>query len=256
MGTKNFKKGSNDNDIFRLIKTSCSFVWLGLLFVFIRGFFFLPELKDLIHEHTRNKKHENTRNEDHEKTQRTSIQDMPKYIAFLRAINVGGHTVKMDQLRKLFEELGFSNVETFIASGNVIFDSAFKSTPTLEKKIESFLHKSLGYPVATFLRTPDELASASRYKPFPKLKADAGHTIYIGFMSGEPEKESQTKLIAAATEIDAFHVHGREIYWLCRAKKFSESTFSGARLEKTLGRATTLRNSTTVRKLVDKYAPA
>nr|AIA12284.1 Protein of unknown function (DUF1697) [uncultured bacterium] len=180
---------------------------------------------------------------------------MPKYIAFLRAINVGGHTVKMDQLRGLFEKLGFTNVETFIASGNVIFDSSSKSAATLEKKIESFLHQSLGYPVATFLRTPAELANVSCYKPFAKMKDVAGHTIYIGFMSGEPEKESQAKLIAAATEIDAFHVHGRELYWLCRAKRFSDTPFSGARLEKTLGRATTLRNSTTVRKLVDKYAP-
>ncbi|MBA3354552.1 MAG: DUF1697 domain-containing protein [Pyrinomonadaceae bacterium] len=48
---------------------------------------------------------------------------MPKYVAFLRAINVGGHIVKMDHLRQLFEALGFSNVDTFITSGNVIFDS-------------------------------------------------------------------------------------------------------------------------------------
>jgi uncharacterized protein (DUF1697 family) len=46
---------------------------------------------------------------------------MPKYVAFLRAINVGGHTVKMDHLRRLFEALGFTNVETFIASSDVVF---------------------------------------------------------------------------------------------------------------------------------------
>jgi uncharacterized protein (DUF1697 family) len=57
---------------------------------------------------------------------------MPKYVAFLRAINVGGHTVKMDHLRRLFEALEFDNVETFIASGNVIFDSASKSTKAFE----------------------------------------------------------------------------------------------------------------------------
>ena len=51
---------------------------------------------------------------------------MTRYIAFLRAINVGGHTVKMAELKRLFEALGFTNVETFIASGNVIFDSSAK----------------------------------------------------------------------------------------------------------------------------------
>ncbi|HXW01123.1 MAG TPA: DUF1697 domain-containing protein, partial [Anaerolineae bacterium] len=56
------------------------------------------------------------------------INTLPKYIAFLRAINVGGHTVKMDYLRRLFEEMGFSKVETFIASGNVIFEAVAKST--------------------------------------------------------------------------------------------------------------------------------
>jgi uncharacterized protein (DUF1697 family) len=176
---------------------------------------------------------------------------MPKYIAFLRAINVGGHVVKMDQLRRLFEQLGFSNVETFIASGNVIFDSPSKSSAALEKKIESSLQKSLGYPVATFLRTPAEVARIANYKPFPKLPDDA--VVYVGFMDNEPDKKSQADLLAAATADDKFHVNGREVYWFIHTK-FSESQFTGAKLEKLLGQATTLRNSTTVRKLAAKYS--
>ena len=78
---------------------------------------------------------------------------MTKYIAFLRSINVGGHTVKMDHLSKLFKALGFSSVETFIASGNVIFETTAKGTTILEKKIKEHLKKSLGYEVDTFLRT-------------------------------------------------------------------------------------------------------
>jgi uncharacterized protein (DUF1697 family) len=175
---------------------------------------------------------------------------MPKYIAFLRAINVGGHTVKMDQLKKLFEALGFTNVETFIASGNVIFDSPSKSTAALQKKIETFLEKSLGYKVATFLRTPAELAAIVNHEPFGKTE----HTIYIGFMGDEPEKPATAKLVSSATPLDEFHVNGREVFWLCRAKLFSESQFNGARLEKILGRAATLRNTTTVRKLAAKYS--
>ena len=73
-----------------------------------------------------------------------------KYVAFLRAINVGGHTVKMDHLRNLFESMGFANVETFIASGNVIFDSKTKSTAALEMEIENQLQAALGYEVRRF----------------------------------------------------------------------------------------------------------
>lgn len=178
---------------------------------------------------------------------------MPKYIAFLRAINVGGHTVKMDHLRRLFEEMGFSNVETFIASGNVIFDSASKNTKTLERKIEESLQKALGYKVATFIRTPKELAAVADYKPFEAsdLEAD-GNALYIAFVADAPDDETKQKLLSCVTDTDEFHVNGREVYWLCRTK-ISDSRFSGASLEKTLRRQATMRNSTTVRKLASKY---
>ena len=179
---------------------------------------------------------------------------MPKYVAFLRAINVGGHTVKMDDLRHLFGALGFSNVETFIASGNVIFDSASQKTQALEKKIADYLEETLGYKVATFVRLTSELTDIACYKPFAdaELKAE-GRTLYIGFMASAPTDEASEKLLSCATEVDAFHVNGREVYWLCR-RKFSESKFSGALLEKTLGMQATLRNLNTVKKLAAKYS--
>src|ERR1700730_6560978 len=107
---------------------------------------------------------------------------MPKYVAFLRAINVGGHTVKMDHLRGLFEAIGFANVETFIASGNVIFDAKSRNTLALERKIEKHLQETLGYKVATFVRATTELAEVAAYKPFDdsELAAD-GNVVYIGF---------------------------------------------------------------------------
>jgi len=179
---------------------------------------------------------------------------MPKYIAFLRAINVGGHTVKMDHLRDLFAALGFRNVETFIASGNVIFDSTSKNTRALEQKIESCLQESLGYEVATFVRSTSELRDVAEYQPFPDLELGAaGHVVYIGFMAAEPSDTAKEKLLSLATKIDDFHLKGREVYWLCRAK-FSESGVSGALLAKTLGMPATLRNSTTVKKITAKYS--
>ena len=78
---------------------------------------------------------------------------MAKYIAFLRAINVGGRTIKMDHLRTLFAQMGFADVATFIASGNVIFDSPETDTVVLERTIEDGLQDMLGYRVDTFIRT-------------------------------------------------------------------------------------------------------
>ena len=91
---------------------------------------------------------------------------MPRYITFLRAINVGGHIVKMEYLETLFEELGFSNVETFIASGNVIFESSSKDTKALEQTIEKHLLEKLGYAVTTFIRTDLQVSEIASYKPF------------------------------------------------------------------------------------------
>ena len=178
---------------------------------------------------------------------------MPKYVAFLRAINVGGHTVKMGHLRALFEALGFSNVETFIASGNVIFDSKVKSTRALEKKIESFLQETLGYAVATFIRSIVEVTTIANYQPFDAadLKAES-NVLYIAFLPDSPGAEAIQKLLSFATEDDELHVFGREVYWL-RRKKISESKFSGALLEKTLGMPATFRNSTTVKRIGSKY---
>ncbi len=93
---------------------------------------------------------------------------MSRYIAFLRAINVGGHTVKMEYLRQLFESFGFSEVETFIASGNVIFRTTAKDTTALESEIASGLQNALGYEVATFIRTDAELVQITAYQAFPQ----------------------------------------------------------------------------------------
>lgn len=177
---------------------------------------------------------------------------MPKYVAFLRAINVGGRTVKMDHLRSLFEAMGFSNVETFIASGNVIFDSKSKSTKALESKIERNLLDILGYKVATFIRSISELAAVARYKPFHDSDA-RGNVLYIGFVADRPDDESKQRLLSFTTKVDDYHINGREVYWLYRTK-LGASDFPGVKFEKTLGMPATLRNSNTVVKIALKYS--
>jgi len=176
---------------------------------------------------------------------------MTVYIAFLRAINVGGHTVKMEHLRGLFEQVGFSGVETFIASGNVIFQAPVEDARVLEQQIESHLRQSLGYEVATFVRTAAEVAVIAANQPFPQDEIES-NTLYIGFLQAPPGDEALRKLTALQTPLDNFHVHGRELYWLCRTT-ISQSKVSGAKIERALGMPTTLRNVTTVRKLAAKY---
>jgi uncharacterized protein (DUF1697 family) len=170
-------------------------------------------------------------------------------VAFLRAINVGGHNVKMDQLRHVFESIGFSGVETFIASGNVVFEAASKSEKAIEKKLQNELRASLGYTVATFVRSVQDLVEIARYNPFQKIPN--GATLYVAFLSEPLSKATEDKLLSLQTKTDKFHFHGRELYWLCLTR-FSESKFFGPLLEKVLGVQITIRNSSTVRKLADK----
>jgi len=174
---------------------------------------------------------------------------MTKHIAFLRAINVGGHIVKMNRLRELFEILEFSNVETFIASGNVIFDAKSKSSTSLEKKISSHLQKDLGYEVDTFLRTHMELIDLEKRCPFqPKTKED---NAYVAFLHEPLNTEGKTALMAAKNQFNEFAVVGREIYWL-RLNK-DDTIFLKSSLEKIIQTPTTMRNMTTIHKLAEKY---
>lgn len=178
---------------------------------------------------------------------------MPRYIAFLRSINVGGRNVKMTELRRLFEGMGFSNVETFIASGNVVFESPSKNAKTLENKIEGGLHNALGYETTAFVRSAHELKAIARHRLFTKRPEGAG--LYIAFLAESPDEAAKTKLTSLQTRTDTFYFQGRELYWVCLTR-FSDSTFSGPRLEKVLGMPATVRNCNTVAKMAAKYGPS
>ena len=175
---------------------------------------------------------------------------MPRFIAFLRAINVGGRTVKMDRLRTLFTDAGFRGAETLIASGNVIFESRSGDTTALERKIEGVLRQGLGYEVATFVRTPADLTAIVDHE---RLRDATGTSLYVAFTRAAPSDEVKAKVDAFRSETDDFVIEGREIYWISRTT-MSQSPFSAALLEKTLGMPATRRNVTTVRKLAEKYA--
>lgn len=179
---------------------------------------------------------------------------MATYFAFLRAINVGGRRLKMDRLRSVFSELGFANVQTFIASGNVIFEAQTDDRRALTHQIEAHLHKQLGYTVDTFLRSSDELTAIAHYHPFGEGISEHGNmALYVAFLGASITAEGGKRLLALRTSLDDFHVHGTEVYWLCRGSQ-RDSSFSGAALEKTVEVPATLRNINTVQRLVNKYA--
>lgn len=168
----------------------------------------------------------------------------------MRALNVGGRVVKMDELKRQFVKLGFSNVESFIASGNIVFESSSKSGSALEKKISAALEKALGYEVVTFVRSAAELSEIAAYTPFKGL--DDAPTFVVGVLQEPLSAVATKKLMALGSRVDRFHVRGREIWWHSENSQ-ADSTFSNKVLEKALGVRTTFRNMRTVRKMADRW---
>jgi len=174
---------------------------------------------------------------------------MNKYVAFLRAINVGGNTiVKMDALRTQFESLGYENVQTYIQSGNVIFETEEKDAVALEDRIERQLEKGLGKSIQLFVRTMREIESIAKKPPFSPKENE---TLHIVFLKSKPGKKGEQALVSFISEADDFNIKGREVYNLRYDR--GKSIFSNNFIEKTLGIAGTTRNLNTIQKIVEKY---
>ena len=175
---------------------------------------------------------------------------MNRYIAFLRAINVGGTTIiKMTDLRRMFESFGLENVETYIQSGNVIFESEETKASVLEEKIERQLEKAYGKRIRLFVRTTREATNMVKDCPFdPK----DGETVHVAILDHKPDKKGIEKLMSLRSEADDFAVLRREVFNLRKDRE--KSVFSNAMVEKTLGIPGTTRNLTTIKKLAEKYS--
>jgi len=155
----------------------------------------------------------------------------------------------MDHLRELFAELGFRNVATLIASGNVTFDASTAEAAKLESKIERHLHTRLGFRSETYLRSRSELEAVIAHTAFPAATVKSAHALWIAFLKNEPTPAAAAALMAVKCATDEFQILGREVYWLRRATS-TESKFTGS-LDKILGMPVTARNITTVRKLAE-----
>ncbi len=174
---------------------------------------------------------------------------MSKYIAFLRAINVGGTSIiKMTDLKKMFESFGLENVQTYIQTGNVIFESGEGNASKLEERIELQLEKAYGKRIQLFVRTMREVAAIADECPYDPKE---GETAYVAVLQKKPDRKSEQTLLALCSNADDFIVKGKATYGLRRDR--DKSIFSNALLEKILGVPATTRNLTTIKKLAEKY---
>jgi uncharacterized protein (DUF1697 family) len=180
---------------------------------------------------------------------------LSELIAFLRAINVGGRQAKNTALRATFTRMGFAEVETFIASGNVIFSSAARASAKLEQQIERELLADFDLEMTTYVRTRAEVAAIAERDPFPPASVRGWKSMYV-ILGKKTFTAAQTRALAALeTERDRFAVHGREVYWRCKTVS-TDSLVATNQLRKALGPVpTTSRNVTTFRRLAEKYPP-
>lgn len=170
---------------------------------------------------------------------------VPRYVAFLRAVNTPGRNVKMERIRLGFESAGYDNVHTFIASGNVIFDAAAR---VAIDSIESALEAEAGFRIPVFLRTADEVIDVADLAPF----GDGVDGFEVSFLPAEPDQAAAAALVDTITGPDQLAVIGREVYWLLGGPR-AESDHREPTVVKVLGMPTTRRAIRTVRRIADQY---
>lgn len=135
-----------------------------------------------------------------------------RYVALLRGINLGGNVlVKMAELRKTFEGLGFDKVKTYINSGNVAFDARKTAESRLVAKIEAAVEKQVGRPVAVMVREQKDIERILKNNPFDG-KYESHKHMHVLFLKEEMPKEKEEQLQASALAGEQYQVRGREIY--------------------------------------------
>ena len=172
------------------------------------------------------------------------------YAAFMRGLNLGARNVKMDDLKKLFVKAGFTTVESFIASGNIVFASASKDRAALEKKIEAAIEKKYGWVSETFIRDFAELTKTGKAMPFKGI-VDAP-TYLVGFLKGPIDAAAKKRFMALASPEDDFAVTGTEVWWHSTISQ-ADSKFNANTFDKALGVRSTWRNLRTIRRMVERW---
>lgn len=169
---------------------------------------------------------------------------MTTYIALLRAINVSGQNmIKMAELKRLFEQMGFGGVQTYIQSGNVRFDSPEEAHP-LRERIEAAIQATFGLTVTVILRTATELAQVVARCPFPAVDH-----LYVAYLDQEPTPAGIERLNEFQSQTEEWQVAGREVYIIYH-EGAGRSKLTTALLEKRLGVSATARNWRTTQRLL------
>jgi uncharacterized protein (DUF1697 family) len=168
---------------------------------------------------------------------------LPTYIALLRGVNVAGQRkVPMADLRSLFETLGYSDVRTYIQSGNVVFTA--KGQPAaVRKAIEKALEHDFGFEVTVLLRTATEIASVVKHNPY-------GTDAYITVLDGAADKKRVAAIDAAPFAPDEFTVKGHEVFLRC-PNGYGRTKINNTFFERKLATKATTRNWKTVTTLLD-----
>jgi uncharacterized protein (DUF1697 family) len=169
----------------------------------------------------------------------------------LRGINLGSRKrISMADLRRLFDSLGAHDVQTYVVSGNVVFDYQPGSRADLARKIRDRIQADLGHDVAILLRTAAEMAEVAASRPFGSR--DDAH-LYVTFLAEKPDASRVEALDAAAFAPDEFEIHGNEAY-LHFPNGYGRSKLSNEWFERKLGVAATTRNWRTVTALAQLTA--
>ena len=175
---------------------------------------------------------------------------MSKYVAFLRAINVGGHNlVAMADLRELFEELGFAEAKTLLQSGNVVFESRKRDSAALEQLLEKETASRLKVAAEYLVRSAEELAAIVEANPFPEeAKSDPAH-LHVMFLKSAPAAKNVEALRAAIVGRETIENDGKQLY-MVYPDGAGRSKLTAALIDRKLGIRGTARNWNTVLKLL------
>jgi len=172
------------------------------------------------------------------------------YVAFLRGINVGGHaSIKMVDLKTAFERMGFQDVRTVLASGNVIFAASQADEKVLSAEIETELQKAFKKRICVVLRKWDDLAQLRSSAPFKGIEAGPGIRLYVSFLSQGTKKPSlRIPYATPQKELRILNVSATEVFSVVDLEQGMGTPEAMAIIEKEFGSDLTTRNWNTVLK--------
>ncbi|MFZ0249509.1 MAG: DUF1697 domain-containing protein [Acidimicrobiales bacterium] len=178
---------------------------------------------------------------------------MPRYVALLRSVNVAGHgRLAMDELRASFDALGYTDVTTYIQTGNVLFSTGSKSESGLATALEQRLADDFGDSPAVLIRNVADLRRIVGSSPYAKRGADPARH-HVTFLAQPPSQAALHALSLPKSGRDELVVEGREVY-VHTPDGYANTKYTGTFLERRLGVVTTTRNWNTVTKLADLAA--